>query len=85
MLELPTAEQAAYIDRACSDDTVLRGEVIQLLRAHQRTGSILDAPPGSRLASLLLEGESTPERIGPWRVVRLTDPNLRHGTACVGR
>ncbi len=22
---------------------------------------------------------------GPWRVVRLTDPNLAHATACVGR
>ncbi|HKW09698.1 MAG TPA: serine/threonine-protein kinase, partial [Gemmatimonadaceae bacterium] len=70
VLELPTEEQAAYIDRACLGDSALRAEVIQLLRAHQRTGSILDTPPGSRLASLLLEGEGTPDRIGPFRIVR---------------
>jgi hypothetical protein len=27
----------------------------------------------------------TVARAGPWRVVRLTDPNLHHSTACVGR
>ena len=74
VLDLPTAEQAAYIDRACEDDGDLRAEVIQLLRAHHRTASILDAP-AVRLSPLLFEGseplsEPVPERIGAFRVVR---------------
>lgn len=44
---------------------------MQLLRAHHRTGSILDAPADLRLASLF--GDTVAgavERIGPFRVVR---------------
>lgn len=70
VLDLPTAEQAAFIDHACGDDGALRAEVIQLLRAHHRTGSILDAPPTNRLATLLLDNESIPQLIGPFRVAR---------------
>ena len=74
VLDLPTTDQAAYIDRACGDDAALRTEVIQLLRAHRRTGSVLDAPI-AQLVPLVFDardvlGEATPERIGPFRVVR---------------
>jgi serine/threonine-protein kinase len=72
VLDLPTGEQAAYIDRECGDDGDLRAEVIQLLRAHHRTGSLLDTPPGYRLTSALLHDSPAPtaDRIGPFRVVR---------------
>ena len=73
VLDLPTTEQAAYIDQACAGDTELRAEVIQLLRAHHRTGSMLDTPV-LRLSPLLLDdaegGRDIPERIGPFRVIR---------------
>ena len=72
VLDIPTADQPAFIDQACGDDTLLRAEVIQLLRAHHRTSSVLDSP-SLRLSPLLLDGDegaSTPERIGPFRIVR---------------
>ena len=74
VLDLPTTDQAAYIDHACSDDATLRAEVIQLLRAHHRTSSVLDTPAG-RLFPLFIDGSDVlasalPSRIGPFRVVR---------------
>ena len=74
VLDLPTTDQAAFIERACGDDATLRAEVVQLLRAHHRSGSILDAP-AAQLSPLLLDGagalaDPIPDRIGPFRVVR---------------
>jgi serine/threonine-protein kinase len=72
-LDLPTEDQEAYIARACGNDALLRAEVMQLLSAHHRSGSMLDAPL-ARLAPLLFEKpdaeEATPARVGPFRVVR---------------
>ena len=74
VLDLPTSEQRAYVDQACGDDTELRTEVMHLLRAHHRSGSLLDTP-AARLSPLVPEEgdllpEATPERIGPFRIVR---------------
>jgi len=74
VLDLPTAEQAAFIDRACSEDPELRAEVLQLLRAHHHSGGILDTPV-ARLSPLLTEasdaGISTAvDRVGPFRIER---------------
>jgi serine/threonine-protein kinase len=73
-LDLSTADQPAFVDRACGNDTALRDEVLQLLRAHHRSGSLLDAP-AVRLEPLLFGGrdvlaEAIPDYIGPFRVVR---------------
>jgi WD40 repeat protein/serine/threonine protein kinase len=38
-------ERAAYLERACGDDTNLRAKVEDLLKAHEEAGSFLDAPP----------------------------------------
>jgi eukaryotic-like serine/threonine-protein kinase len=74
VLDLPMTEQAAFIDRACGDDAQLRTEVRQLLRAHYRTGSLLDVS-AVHLAPLMLEatdprGDPAPTHIGPFRIVR---------------
>src|SRR3954469_710888 len=72
VLELPAAEQAMYIERACSDDPALRDEVLQLLRAHHHVGGILDTPP-ENLVGAFEQPESPPgpdERIGPFRIIR---------------
>jgi tetratricopeptide (TPR) repeat protein/predicted Ser/Thr protein kinase len=74
VLDLPTADQAAYIDRVCGNDADVRAEVIQLLRAHHRAASILDVP-ATRLAPLVFSesdvlADPTPQRIGPFRVMR---------------
>ncbi len=74
VLDLPATEQAAYIDRACAGDAELRNEVLQLLRAHYRTGSFLDSPAAHLTPLLFAAGAATGEapldRIGPFRVVR---------------
>jgi serine/threonine protein kinase/tetratricopeptide (TPR) repeat protein len=41
-LELPLADRAAFLDRACACDIALRAEVESLLRAHNRTGDLLN-------------------------------------------
>src|SRR3954468_10235475 len=69
VLELPTSEQAGYIDRTCSEDPALRDEVLRLLRAHHHVGGILDAP----ITGSFTQGEVAPgpdERIGPFRIIR---------------
>src|SRR5262245_23915119 len=48
------AERAAYVDRACGDNAVLRQEVESLLQAHARIGRFLvpqAARPGSVTAA----------------------------------
>jgi eukaryotic-like serine/threonine-protein kinase len=74
VLDLPDEEQEAFVDVACGDDLELRDEVRRLLRAHHRADGMLDTPAVA-LARPFLEGsgllpEPTPERIGPFRVVR---------------
>src|SRR5262249_36962333 len=82
----PTAEQAAFVDRACDGDAELRADVLQLLRAHHRTGSILDVP-AARLAPLLPEVESAltagPDRLGPFRIERAIGQGGM-GQVCLG-
>ena len=68
VLELPPHEQAAYIERTCSDDPELRDEVLQLLRAHHRVGGILDTPITGGFSRA--EPVGADERIGPFRIIR---------------
>ena len=74
VLDLPASEQTAYVDRACADDPELHEEVLQLLRAHRRSGSFLDAPAVHLASPLLDEGDpftdAVPDRIGHFRIAR---------------
>jgi eukaryotic-like serine/threonine-protein kinase len=76
LLDLPPDEQMAYLDRTAGDDPELHGEVLRLLQAHRRSEGFLDAAP-PHVAKALLEApalvtsEEVPDRIGPWRIVRL--------------
>lgn len=75
-LELPPAERAALLERACTDDASLRGTVERLLRAHDQAGGFLEEPVRLFAAPILANVEPLtgpmPEgtRIGPYRVVR---------------
>src|SRR5664280_2866359 len=44
-LEFRGLERAAYLDKACAGDAVLRQRVEALLRAHEQAENFLDAPP----------------------------------------
>jgi serine/threonine protein kinase/TolA-binding protein len=47
-LEITSApERAAFLDRACAGNPALRAEVEALLRAHDRSGDLLDVPEGA--------------------------------------
>jgi tetratricopeptide (TPR) repeat protein len=47
-LDIPSAaERAAFLDRACAGNPAVRAEVEALLRAHERSGDLLDVPEGA--------------------------------------
>ena len=76
LLDLPPDEQLPYLDRAAGDDPTLHDEVLRLLQAHRRSEGFLDTP-APRVARELLEQPDlvgtggNPDRVGPWRIVRL--------------
>ena len=85
LVDLSTDEQMAYLDRTASDDPELREEVLSLLQAHRRSEGFLEAPLAQMVKGLFDDAEplapgGTPDRIGPWHIVR---PIGRGGMATV--
>jgi serine/threonine protein kinase len=70
-LELKSAaERAAYLDRACGENRQLRAEVEALLRAHEKSGDVLDLP--EKPAATVAEQRSSEvpgTRIGPYKLL----------------
>src|SRR6185369_14965621 len=69
-LEMASAvERAAFLDRACGKNPALRAEVEALLRAHERSGDLLDLPEKMRTTA-----EEPPAReslgtvLGPYKL-----------------
>src|SRR5438105_3946904 len=69
-----TGERAAYLDRACAGTPGLRERVEALLRAHNRGGNFLGAPPNDQTATATFEPASVP---GPPSSGRAFDEELR--------
>jgi serine/threonine-protein kinase len=74
-LDLPPDQRKDYLDRVSGEDAELRTEVERLLRAHQRADSFLVTPAAELAGPLfdpteMLTLAGTPDRIGPWRIVR---------------
>jgi eukaryotic-like serine/threonine-protein kinase len=44
-LGLPASDRAAYLERACGADAVLRQRVEALLKSHEIVGDFLEDPP----------------------------------------
>lgn len=65
------AERAAYLDRACGDDSTLRAEIESLLKAHQEAGTFLDSAALDRAADLIHLGpmEEPGTVIGHYRLL----------------
>jgi serine/threonine-protein kinase len=62
-LALAADERAAWLDRECAGDAVLRGDVERLLAADEASGAFLASPLG---ASMSRDGE----QVGPWQLMR---------------
>ena len=73
-LDLPPNDRAAYVERACGDDSALRAAVEQLLAAHEQSNEFLGKPAAAFAAPLFAsvpqDISPVPERVGPYRVVR---------------
>ncbi|MGD9689219.1 MAG: tetratricopeptide repeat protein [Phycisphaerales bacterium] len=70
-LAMPTAARGAFLASRCGADETLRREVESLLAHHDADASFLEqpAPSGTGVAtSGRVEPESTPGRVGPYRV-----------------
>src|SRR6516225_7674458 len=63
------AERAAFLDRACGDNPALRAEVEALLRAHERSGDLLDLPETVQPTSAVPGPESPGTIIGPYKLL----------------
>jgi tetratricopeptide (TPR) repeat protein/serine/threonine protein kinase len=63
------AERAAFLDRACGDNPPLRAEVEALLRAHERSGDLLDLPEHAKPTADLPACESPGTIIGPFKLL----------------
>src|SRR5262245_53318003 len=62
------AQRAAFLDRACGDNAALRAELEALLRAHARSGDVLDLPdpPATTLERPIEEPGTV---IGPYKLL----------------
>jgi serine/threonine protein kinase/WD40 repeat protein len=68
-LEIASAtERAAYLDRICGEDAVLRARVEQLLRAHERPGNVLDAEDKATV-DVAPAGAGVGAAIGPYKLL----------------
>jgi len=75
VLDIPAAEQDAYLAQAAGDDTALLEDVRQLLTAHRASGDFLEnaaQPDGAALLRETWDASAAPSltRVGPFRVVR---------------
>ena len=73
-LQMPDAERAAFVERACGDDAELRRIVARMLQGHARAGGMLDQPVMAAAASLLGEAETTDalsgRQFGHYEIIR---------------
>jgi serine/threonine protein kinase/Flp pilus assembly protein TadD len=69
-LEIETpAERAAFLDRACANNPALRAEVEALLRAHERSGDLLDLADKPQPTTDLPAREHPGTVIGPYKLL----------------
>jgi serine/threonine protein kinase/Flp pilus assembly protein TadD len=72
-VQLPLAERAAFLMRACGDDRKLRERVEALLRDHERIGDFLEEPAPEAVRGLkpiVSIGEKPGERVGRYKLLQ---------------
>ncbi len=65
------AERAAFLGRVCGNNAALRTEVEALLRAHDRSGDILDLPEDVQPTTELPASERPGTAFGPYKLLEL--------------
>jgi serine/threonine protein kinase len=69
-LEITSAsERGAFLDRVCGDNPALRAEVEALLRAHERSGDLLDIPDNAQATTDLFAREGPGSLLGPYKLL----------------
>jgi tetratricopeptide (TPR) repeat protein len=66
-MEQPAAERGAYLDRACAQDAMLRGEVESLIENHDDADSFFEQPP---VVQAVRTDPLIGQRVGAHRVLR---------------
>ncbi|HEU0173960.1 MAG TPA: protein kinase [Blastocatellia bacterium] len=72
VIELPHSEQAAHLDRHCSDDPDLRREVESLIATHGQPGDSIETLAAEVAVKMLAGDQSaslTGRQIGPYQVI----------------
>src|SRR5437870_4748347 len=71
-LELTTAQRAGYLEQACGDDAVLRGEVQGLLDALDKAGGFMSHPAVAPIDTAAPQSgdEAIGTMIGPYKVLQ---------------
>ncbi len=72
-LQLPAAERAAYLERACGGDDELRGKVEALLKGHDQVGDFLEYSPHETSAQAkprVSAGEKPGDRVGRFKLLQ---------------
>src|SRR5262245_50465484 len=72
-LERQAAERSAFLDEACAGDPELRQKVEDLIAAHCRAGSFIEAPAVDGAPSALANDSRSliGRQLGPYQVVEL--------------
>ena len=60
VIALPAAERISFLEQSCGDDETLRSEVESLLSFDETYASVIDTPPESLAAELLVATQSMP-------------------------
>ena len=72
-LQLPAAERAAYLARACGDDHALRQKVEALLKGHDQVGDFLEnshQTTALHARAGVIAGEKPFDRIGHYKLLQ---------------
>ncbi len=73
-LEMPVEQRAAYLDKACADDTTLRRRVKELIQSHEQAENFLEAPPAGLDFAIHpvinLPAEKPGDRIGRYKLLQ---------------
>ena len=65
-LEREAAEVDAFLDSACAGDSLVRGEVVDLLASHERAGNFIETPALGLAAQILQR--SSPDQLAGQRI-----------------